>query len=109
MGEKIGTLLMGDINIKSTEDSNKLVNYFAAYLSRIFVFQVPHHGSERNWPFLNRAIFDNFVYYVINHGVGRKGHPSAEVVADIRLRNNFAVIRLSNETQSFSAECYFFI
>lgn len=96
-----GTLLTGDINVSRASDLNDLTGYFVHYLPKTSIFQVPHHGSQKNWNFDHPNDFDNFSFYVINHGIGRKHHPSVKVVTDIDMETE-GNPHFNNESQFFN-------
>lgn len=77
---KYGTLLTGDINLKKKTTLDDLSSHYVGYLDKVCVFQVPHHGSANNWPFRHKKYLEEFCFYVINHGLGRRSHPSSGVI-----------------------------
>jgi len=77
------TLLLADFNLNEV-----LPKYVVNNFSTVLVFQIPHHGSRKNWTlrFMNNLI--DCCYSVINFGYGNKyGHPSSEVIEDLRHRD----------------------
>lgn len=81
--KNIGTLLTGDSFLKTTNDFNSFFNYYSPYyIKNCFFFQVPHHGSKRNWKNLPNGL-ENIPFYIINHGWGRKKHPNKDVIDNI--------------------------
>lgn len=97
----MGSLLTGDINIKSKLQSKKMIDYFAGLIPKVCFFQVPHHGAKANWNFNVPNGLNFFNNYIINHGVGRIHHPSVDVVQYIKTNNTIASIHLNNEAQDF--------
>ena len=95
-----GTLLTGDINLNQDSDLNDITNYFRNYLPKTSIFQVPHHGSQKNWNFNHPNNLDYFSFYIINHGIGRKHHPSVKVVSDIDTETE-GFLQFNNEVHSF--------
>jgi hypothetical protein len=93
----LGTLLTGDINLSSTEWLNHFTKYYQSFLPRVRIFQVPHHGSRKSWNFKNFNGINTFSTYVINHGVGRSSHPSADVILNIENNCQNGRIFLNNE------------
>jgi len=98
---RFGTLLTGDIDISKNEDVETLTNYFRGYFDKVSFFQVPHHGSLRNWPMAIPNGLNNFYNYIVNHGIGRKHHPSANVVDYIKENCMPCTIHLNNEIYEF--------
>ena len=99
---RLGTLLTGDINLSSKSKLSKMLDYFYGYIEQVCVFQVPHHGSKHNWNFKNPNGLELFCNYVINHGLGRKNHPSSEVVKFIKTNCTLGTLHLNNEIYNFS-------
>jgi hypothetical protein len=94
---RYGSLLTGDICLQSQRDTVRLLDYFGNRLNDILFFQVPHHGSEHNWNFHSPNGYDGFIYYIINHGLGRSHHPSSKVIDYIIQNSRQAGIMLNNE------------
>jgi len=83
----LGTLLMGDTSLNDI----KFPSLFSKNLSKVHVFQVPHHGSEKNWNypnFLNLNLAHNprlKLFNIVNFGFGnRYGHPSNQVLDELK-------------------------
>ena len=78
----IVSILTGDV-----EFDNVLLSKMNAHLqlnSNAFsVFQVPHHGSKKNWNSLTNSYKFIFSQYVIPCGIGRKKHPSISVIKEL--------------------------
>lgn len=102
---QLGTLLTGDIDVTTKRATKKIIDYYKNYLERICFFQVPHHGAKANWNFNVPNKLDSFCYYIINHGLGRKHHPSLDVVDYIKTNCKKGVIQLNNEAQQFEYGC----
>lgn len=100
--EKNGTLLTGDISLKSKKSIQNLKNYYSRYMERICFFQLPHHGAKANWNFTRSNELPQFCVYIINHGLGRNHHPSLEVIEYVKVNYSDAVIKLSNEAENFN-------
>lgn len=97
-GKNFGaTLLMGDtsLNPNSNEvESTKidLPNWLLSKLHRVYVFQVPHHGSDKNWDyaeymglFKRKFTFIPWIINVCNFGFGNDyGHPHPEVIDNLK-------------------------
>ncbi|ROI00218.1 ComEC/Rec2 family competence protein [Chryseobacterium daecheongense] len=102
-----GTLLTGDIELERLASIEKLKDYYKFYWKRICYFQVPHHGSENNWNRTEPNGLHEFPVYIINHGLGRKKHPSLEVVKYINTHCTNGIIKLCNEAEKFEYGCEF--
>jgi hypothetical protein len=92
----LGTLLMGDASLNTSRSGQNKNNIFPDQLlrklSRLHVFQVPHHGSIKNW---NKEAYNEllsplgknnygFTIPVCNFGLGNiYGHPSPQIICDL--------------------------
>lgn len=97
----LGTLLTGDIDIKSKLQTKKIIDFYLGYIPRVCFFQVPHHGAKANWNFNVANGLNSFCNYIINHGIGRIHHPSIDVIQYINSNSTSANIHLNNEAQGF--------
>lgn len=89
------TLLTGDI-IFDKQFYNELKVLIGG--NRLIAFQIPHHGSEKNWDKKNYDF--SAVNYVVSFGLGNKHrHPSENVVNAILNANR--VLRLVNQMVFF--------
>jgi hypothetical protein len=95
-----GTFLTGDIDLSSKRKIQKMLDYYGDYMNNVCVFQVPHHGSIHNWYSKYSNNLELFCNYVINHGVGRAHHPSADVV-DYLKANCKGKLHFNNEAKEF--------
>lgn len=95
-----GTLLTGDIDLKSKNKVANMLKYFGPYMRVVSLFQVPHHGAILNWPKIHPNRLEDFCNYIINHGYGRKHHPSPDVIHYIKTHCQ-GDIHLNNEVESF--------
>lgn len=103
-----GSLLTGDINISSKLSKSKLLDYFKHYINEVCVFQVPHHGSLNNWPLKDPSGLLEFNCYIINHGLGRKNHPSTKLIEFILKNCTKGKLHLNNEVAFFATEAHFY-
>lgn len=85
--KQIWTLLTGDIDITSV--NNEVTRYFERkkILGRKFenmlVFQIPHHGSKKNWDSDSQAFGFSIKHSarVVNYGMmNTYGHPSKDLM-----------------------------
>ncbi|MEI8274031.1 MAG: hypothetical protein WCG08_15560 [Paludibacter sp.] len=80
------TLLTGDIPLIQIDNSDYIKNH----LDKVFVFQVPHHGSKTNWVDNKLSLLNNKgkTTSVICFGYGNQyGHPRPEVLSDLEFDN----------------------
>ncbi|WP_294264183.1 hypothetical protein [uncultured Chryseobacterium sp.] len=104
---KSGTLLTGDISLKTRDSIQKLINYYDHYMEKICFFQVPHHGAKANWNLTTSNELPAFCVYIINHGIGRKNHPGLEVIENIRTNYGTSHLKLCNEVEDFRYICFY--
>lgn len=86
-------ILSGDIDLKIALD--EMVQHFQSYNNEVRVFQVPHHGSIKNW---NPNVFNRYCnakVWPISSSSNSNRHPSQQVVLDIQ--NNQAVPAWANQ------------
>lgn len=89
---RLSTLLLGDTSLIGTFRIDFPLN-FLSKLDSLVVFQLPHHGSDKNWSDLeynnlvsrsNYFQSRNSILNVCNFGYGNKyGHPSHQVISDL--------------------------
>ena len=77
---------------------NNFTNYYTNYyLNKTSVFQVPHHGSKKNWnPLPN--ILSNVNYFIVNHGAKSSHHPNKDVHLNIQKYSKLKMLYKNNET-----------
>jgi hypothetical protein len=93
----LGSLMTGDLDLETNEKLTLFQDYYRHYLPTVGVFQVMHHGSDKNWPFgIPHSRLHEFRAYVINHGAGRAHHPGGEVSKLLR-KENPKHVYLNNE------------
>ena len=105
--KQFGTLLTGDIDLKSNRNTQKMINFYIDYINKVCFFQVPHHGAKANWNFNIPNGLESFCYYIINHGLGRKHHPSLDVIEYINENCTERIVQLNNEAQNFEYGFWF--
>ena len=89
---RLSTLLLGDTSLFGPYRIDFPTN-FLSKLESLAVFQVPHHGSDKNWDnteYINLVSRSNYfqrqnrILNVCNFGYGNKyGHPSHQVISDL--------------------------
>jgi len=98
----MGQLLTGDISLKMSYQ--QIISHYRKYLSDVVLFQVPHHGSIKNWDSAILEELENCDLWVISAGCkNRYGHPSCEVIHDIC--NNSKIPVWVNECHPFTISC----
>lgn len=81
----LGTLLLGDITLNGPH-AIQFPSYFEERFKDVHVYQVPHHGSDKNWnPSLRDQMnLGNDPIAVCNFGYGNTfGHPGPTVMRDL--------------------------
>ena len=95
-----GQLLFGDMNLKAKHKYRDIINHFHPFLDCVYLIQVPHHGSGRNWNSKISDSFGNCLLWVASFGLGnRYGHPDNAVI-DAILSNN-RIFLSSTEANGF--------
>lgn len=89
----LGTLLLGDTSLNPNKNCLNFPEEFKNKLRNVHIFQVPHHGSSKNWnkeEFKKLKIGENFNDWqhkklaVCNFGYGNPyRHPSPQVLSDL--------------------------
>lgn len=75
--EELGTLLTGDISLQ--DSCNEFKEFYKGELSKVFFFQIPHHGASSSWSkdFMTNISFPR--YFVSFGKKNSYGHPSPEL------------------------------
>ena len=87
--ENIGTMLTGDISLRSEDQKSKqkyehFCEYFASEKNNTVIFLVPHHGSSNNWNPNIPVDFKNINFFINSAGLdNRHKHPDGNVIKDI--------------------------
>lgn len=96
-----GTLLTGDIKMTQEYLLNQICNYFSFFWQCIGVFLIPHHGAKANWNFKHPNDLENFELYVVSSGLGRRNHPSIDVLEDIYINCNGEILHCTEITDFY--------
>ena len=97
-----GTVLTGDQFLKTKMDFGAFMDYFANRMDKTEFFQVPHHGSLRNWNIMPNRLSRYFIRcYIINHGFGRPKHPDKKVIQNLKTYCSRAIV-FNTEFSPFS-------
>lgn len=100
------TLLTGDIDMNLSclfEMNRKWVEH--RYFKDIRIFQVPHHGSKKNFIIDVFTRFPNVKFWIINFGLGNKHkHPNQEVI-NLIVNNKSRHSHIKNNTQTSDFLC----
>ncbi len=77
-------LLTSDSLLKTETDVNEFLNKYMYYWDYFWLFQIPHHGSEKN---ADKKLLSRLFYYqsnFINYGTDNShGHPSGDLINDM--------------------------
>ncbi|MGB3107488.1 hypothetical protein [Sphingobacterium siyangense] len=97
-----GVMMTGDAYLKSRKNREAFINYYEKEIDKTLVYQIPHHGSKANSKLDNSNKLWNFELSIMQYGIGRKKHPSKEVINYISNHNiNFKSI---TENEGFEFE-----
>jgi len=82
--DRFGQMFTGDGFLQTVKQQDDFLTFYGAgnRLSRGAVFQVMHHGSEKNWKRGIAGKIDPIVSLFCSDPLGKHGHPSAAVVRD---------------------------
>ena len=105
MNRGSGCLYTGDYDASSDANFDALKNHYKNYWSTITCFQVPHHGSKKN--FNTGFVEQNKVYFVSAGMHNRYGHPSAELIKYIHKKRGYPFI-ITEDDSSYLMQllCY---
>lgn len=82
--DRFGQMFTGDGFLRTVQQQHDFLTFYGAgnRLARGAVFQVMHHGSEKNWKRGIAGKIDPIVSLFCSDPLGKNGHPSAPVVSD---------------------------
>lgn len=82
--DRFGQMFTGDGFLSTPQQQDDFLTFYGAgdRLSRGAVFQVMHHGSEKNWKRGIASKIDPIVSLFCSDPLGKHGHPSAPVASD---------------------------
>jgi hypothetical protein len=99
------TILTGDAEFD--EDMlYKMKDIISKREKDIKIFQVPHHGAEKNWDLIELVKFD-FDIYVIPFKYGDKDHPHRKVILELTLERKYIQLVTQREKSSYSYNIYY--
>jgi hypothetical protein len=78
-GHTVGWLGTGDMHLNVTRRRNAMLNHYQQVLDQVNVFNLPHHGSHRNFHASLPAAMPNMIQCVAAAGPNGYGHPSDAV------------------------------
>jgi hypothetical protein len=82
-------LLTSDSFLLNSEQVNEFLNHFRNYWGDFWLFQFPHHGSEKSSNSLLHSNIPVISNSFINYGIGNKdSHPSASFINDLVATGN---------------------
>ncbi len=77
-------LLTADCFLKTAPQVTEFENHYRSYWNDFWLFQIPHHGSEKNADQILFKIIPKRVFSFINYGIGNShDHPSAQLINDM--------------------------
>lgn len=91
-------LLTSDAFLLKKDDLDKFLKHYESYWDDFWLFQIPHHGSEKS---SNDALYSHITEVhscFINYGIGRADHPSPSVIRSLVTTGNSSKIIPVNET-----------
>ncbi len=82
--ENCGHFLTGDADLKNSAIFNEFKTHYDKVLDKSLIFQLPHHGSEKNWNSEIKEYLSNNKFFVASAGINNKyNHPSRSVISEI--------------------------
>jgi hypothetical protein len=91
-------LLTSDSFLLKKEDVDEFLKHYERYWDDFWLFQIPHHGSEKS---SSDRLFSHITAVdscFINYGIGRADHPSPSVIRNLVITGNSSKIIPINET-----------
>ena len=105
-GKNPGCLYTGDYDASTDTYFNALKTHYEKYWSTIGCFQVPHHGSARNF---NTGFIENNKVYIISAGTKNSyGHPNADVIKSIHIGGGYPFV-ITEDCSSYLAQTFYFV
>lgn len=91
-------LLTSDAFLLKKNDVDEFLKHYETYWGDFWLFQIPHHGSEKS---SSDRLFSHITAIdscFINYGIGRVDHPSPSVINNLITTGNSSKIVPVNET-----------
>lgn len=91
-------LLTSDIFLLKKSDIDEFLKHYEDHWNDFWLFQIPHHGSEKS---SNDALYSHITALhscFINYGIGRVSHPSPSVINNLVTTGNSSKVIPVNET-----------
>lgn len=99
--KRFGQLLTADINLNV--DFQQIYKHFHIYFDNIFLIQVPHHGSRKNWNDELLSMVPRPSWWIFSAGVkNRYRHPHPGIFLEIAENHHFGY--WVNERYNFFAQ-----
>lgn len=90
-------LLTSDIFLLNENDVNKFIEHYKKYWGDFWLFQIPHHGSEKSSNDVLHSHLTHIDYCFINYGIGNiNKHPNTGVIHNlIKTGNSTKIIPIN--------------
>ncbi|MCX8524676.1 hypothetical protein OF897_12205 [Chryseobacterium formosus] len=86
-------LLTSDSFLLEKDDINPFISHYERYWGDFWLFQIPHHGSEKNSDGNLHSHLRSIQNCFINYGIGNiHKHPSADVIHSLVATGNSSKI-----------------
>ena len=103
-----GQLLSGDaeLGIVNVDNINQFEQHYRDVLGNVFLYQLPHHGSENNWKSSFMDLMPNCYIWVASSGLQSKfSHPSGTVIKSICKQGRVPIC--VNQNNEFTVDFHF--
>lgn len=78
----LGQFLTGDIDLN--KNKKEIINHFKNYLKYIYIIQVPHHMSKKNWNWDFYSKIPNKALWIASAGISnRYNHPNVNLIKQL--------------------------
>ncbi|WFB69108.1 hypothetical protein [Chryseobacterium sp. WX] len=92
-------LLTSDSFLLKEKDIDPFIRHYENYWNKFWLFQIPHHGSEKNSDGILHSHLRSIDHCFINYGLGnRDNHPSSTVIHNLIATGNSQKIIPVNQT-----------
>ena len=98
-GHAVGWLGTGDMHLNGTRRRKAMLNYYQGVLDQVNVFNLPHHGSHRNFHASLPAAMPSMIQCVAAAGPNGYGHPS-DAVREIVQSSGHEFVQVSDRGRS---------
>lgn len=107
LGDNIGTLLTGDIDLEPIDNYQQFHQHFSCVKNQVGVIFFPHHGSKKEW---NDKLYKDFgstnTIWIASCGIGNTyGHPNIGCIEKV-LKGRDNMVLVSNEFQTIGYDVF---